>query len=448
MSISMPIPVPEKYINKKMDYLERKGLIIPFWIGSGIIANMFLLYLAKKYKSPCSVNKNVNELNISTNPDSKYNSHNYINNMTETIADCIEKNPKMFTMLVTLVINIRGKESLHANLLIYRSKDRTFELFEPNGELMYEMHKDQMNIINERLNYFMNVLNNVLEKRHVEKIIFKPNKDVCPYFFGFQSLEALYGSQKYDIEGPGYCLVWSLFFAELMLKNPDIPSDVLFSTVYKKINRPGGGLYLKNMIRGYTNIIYEKLEKYFKLVTDKTLTIPELNNIIINNVNENSMFEKIIYLFYLEYNDINTVSKINEERERLQQQYNTPGSNKELIIIYQGILNRLNELTPSALTTTFSSEIIHKRKRSDSFVKTNKRARINTTPSFKVSRKRKRSDSFVKTNKKSRINTTPSSKISHKRKRSNSSTKTNKKSRTITKKNNTYSTNAMSLGTN
>jgi hypothetical protein len=66
----------------------------------------------------------------------------------------------------------------------------------------------------------------------------------------------------------GYCSAWSMFFTELCLRNPDIPSSTLMNYIYehfKTMSKVEQGNYLKSVIRGYVNFIIEKINKYFSI---------------------------------------------------------------------------------------------------------------------------------------------------------------------------------------
>jgi hypothetical protein len=57
-----------------------------------------------------------------------------------------------------------------------------------------------------------------------------------------------------------------MFFTELALKNPSIPSKQLVDIIYKTVGGEKGGVYLRSIIKGYVNFIHEKIEKYFNII--------------------------------------------------------------------------------------------------------------------------------------------------------------------------------------
>ena len=116
------------------------------------------------------------------------------------------------------------------------------------------------------------------------KIKLIESSKVCPRFSGLQEMEGFNSLNILDGEPIGYCLAWSLFFAELCLANPEFPSSDLITYIYnvfssmKDIEK---GNYLRNMIRGYSFIINEKIEKYFSILYNNNLSVEE--NIIQQN---------------------------------------------------------------------------------------------------------------------------------------------------------------------
>jgi hypothetical protein len=75
---------------------------------------------------------------------------------------------------------------------------------------------------------------------------------------GFQELEEQIKSL--EIEGLGYCQMWSLFVMEALLKNPTLKTVDIMNECYRiSENDP---LYLKNLIRGYTSLISEEILRH------------------------------------------------------------------------------------------------------------------------------------------------------------------------------------------
>ena len=92
--------------------------------------------------------------------------------------------------------------------------------------------------------------------------------DICPEIDGLQSLEEESRIPKNIlIESGGYCAAWSMFFAELCLKNPEIPSNQVYKAIMDKTELyDNKNDYLRNVIRGYTCFINNKIAKHFSHV--------------------------------------------------------------------------------------------------------------------------------------------------------------------------------------
>jgi len=121
---------------------------------------------------------------------------------------------------------------------------------------------------------------------------------VCPYLYGFQGLESR-ASKKEKIEGAGYCAAWSMFFTELALKNPTVSSDKLIDIVYNKVNGIKGSDYLRRIIRGYVNIISEKLEKYYEILFGEKTSVNNITNIFTNAKNDMRKYARFRDKFFI-----------------------------------------------------------------------------------------------------------------------------------------------------
>jgi hypothetical protein len=92
-------------------------------------------------------------------------------------------------------------------------------------------------------------------------IKYVPPNEVCPNFFGMQKLEnqLALDHEVMKKEGGGFCAMWTLFFAEVVLLNQDLTSREILDKIYSELfdNHPNLSLYLRNVIRGYLHYMYE-----------------------------------------------------------------------------------------------------------------------------------------------------------------------------------------------
>jgi len=289
------LPVAYKTMSKidnKLQSLNKTGSekILSF-VGSNEVEAMFYLYLFKKYKSNCFLlDKNVKtriigmaiEIKENYNSDEEQQIMTQLDNLSKSLVDCIKNvNSEVIIIPVQLLLE-PGKG--HANILIYRKKLNQIEHFEPHGrQFLGNQKMQQYNEIIERwIQFFVLQLNSKL------KLLFKKQRDVkfinssevCPRIDGLQTLEAWSNLTNIaDLEPGGYCTAWSLFFTELCLKNPEVPSYELMNYIFNILERMDNITkrnYLKGVIRGYSVFINEKISKYFSVFFNYGLTIEKL----------------------------------------------------------------------------------------------------------------------------------------------------------------------------
>jgi hypothetical protein len=262
----------KKFINIDKDKIIR-------WIGSSEIRDLFFIYLLNKYKSNCLLthvdsHENIIGLEIYTNtPTISDYEENIFENISDSLVDCINRDD-VDIIIIPLSAKDYVQQFSHANILIYRKEQNTIEHFEPNGNAMpYSF----AHILEQKLMHFISV---VSTKAGTE-IKFESASKVCPR----EGLQAIESSIKNTIldngesESKGYCMAWSMFFTELCLRNPSIPSKVLLESVFKSLKhridyRYGltlDRMYLKQLIRGYVLHISEKIDKYFTILFDKVI---------------------------------------------------------------------------------------------------------------------------------------------------------------------------------
>jgi hypothetical protein len=339
------LPVAYKTITKidnKLQSLNKTGSekILSF-VGSNEVEAMFYLYLFKKYKSNCFLHdKHVKtriigmsiEIKDNYNSDEEHQIMTQLDNLSKLLVDCIQNvNSKVIIIPVQLLLSQGGG---HANILIYRKKLNQIEHFEPHGRQFLGNKNMQLynEIIDRWLKAFVLLLNSKL------KIVFKKQRDVkfinssevCPRIDGLQTLEAWSNlTNMADLEPGGYCTAWSLFFTELCLKNPEVPSSELINYIFDILERMDNLQkmnYLKGVIRGYSVFINEKISKYFTVFFKSGLTIEKLKQLSPADLSKfRNILKNLIRLeinlstdpSYLKYGLIELKHKLNEFNARL-----------------------------------------------------------------------------------------------------------------------------------
>jgi hypothetical protein len=314
--INFPEPIQIRRIHEKIDIFSEKN-IIRKWGGYDIIDTLFYLYLFNKYKNNCLVkymgvisNNSLGvELQIKQRivQSDKIRYKKHLTEVSKQISECIRRKPDS----IVIPLYLKTSKGGHANILIYRKKNNVIEHFEPHGAQYSRTDIKTNNLINLKLDEFIDTLNATLKKDNILPVTIIRSNDVCPFIDGFQNLEGRSTMPKLKLEGGGYCAAWSMFFTELALKNPTISSNQLLNIIYNKLEKDTQSNYLRRVIIGYVNLIYDKIEKYFSFITGSKLTVSDIDKLLETGKSDD---------FILEYNTI-----INIETELL----NNPSLTKE-----------------------------------------------------------------------------------------------------------------------
>ena len=322
IKLKMPIPLPDKLnynaaVAKKMDKIFQSHENVAAFTGSPLLANLFYLYLFKKYKMNCTVvsqDKYFMHLRleiIENIPKILEDQQNdMIKNYANNIAKCIINGSKIIIIPLTFFVN----DGAHANLLIYRENTNEIEHFEPHGN---EYSGPSSHLVRQKLNEYLEefvkqinkyIEDNKEEGEIVEKIILVKAHDVCPVKRGVQALE---GDSTIPIntliEPSGYCEAWSMFFTELCLKNPEIPSKDVYKAIMEKTELyDNKNDYLRNVIRGYTNFINNKIAKHFSEVFHEPMSSAKIQDMIsrkqpgIHTVESQIYYTKLLEIMEME----------------------------------------------------------------------------------------------------------------------------------------------------
>jgi len=288
--VKMPDPYFIK-VKSKADLYNEKGIqkIVPYLTNLSI-HKIFWTYLFAKYKSRCFSTKH--RLIIQLDVDSVGVLNATARNMVvalksvDAVVHCVMQDPKIFIIPVRIVEIKDGKKEIsgHASCLIYRRQYNHFEHFEPHGtEYNHGTHTLTINYI---LTKFLEKVNADIDKKEKgrQPITLVKSSDVCPNKFGFQGLESRSSLFRTKDDSTGYCAAWSMFFAELCFKNPSKTSNELIQYIlYSNPSDKSRNDYLRELIRGYSQLINDKLTKYvskmfsLSMVSINTLSKADVN---------------------------------------------------------------------------------------------------------------------------------------------------------------------------
>ena len=245
-----------KEIKKDFDWilsLQKKGKnkkISKYSTSSILQAIICSLYLEKYKTAPI--------MPIDFNPGSTWNVKNFL----QSLKVSIEHGYNTFCIPV-LTHN-------HMNLLIIKVETREVIRFEPHGGKLHtpleetdidkEINDDLEDIVL-KMNIYLKLITPMQEtvpgKR---KFIYYEPIDICPRINdrantrGFQMME-----ERVKMDFGGLCQLWSMFFMECILKNPDLDIKDVYKNAYELMNDEPQ--YFKDLIVGYFININEEMKK-------------------------------------------------------------------------------------------------------------------------------------------------------------------------------------------
>ena len=251
-----------------------------------------------------------------------------LNFYSDQIVNCIinGSNIIIIPMDITLIYSDNTTDG-HANLLIYRRNRNELEHFEPHGKVLRDSNftleliignqiRDYLTLLETKINVRITEYNESLKKSNkLERVKLISAHSICPESDGFQTLESrstLPLPVNVLFETGGYCSAWSMFFTELCLKNPQIPSREIYRFVLKNPAIVGNKSdYFKRVIHGYTYYINNKIVKHFSEIFEENLTTTKIVKRIKNfkNKEEENKVDTIIY-----YNRFNNLLKSEFEK--------------------------------------------------------------------------------------------------------------------------------------
>ncbi len=252
----------------KINILEKKSLhkrrSSPIYKGLGSDLIMSYIYLMIKHKKMLSIAiGDKNKLKLNPNPlyiglvysyNNNQNSLEYDGGMTK-LANFIEACKTRFFM-IPLSFEY-ASSGAHFNLLLGDFKTGIIERFEPYGS-----------VVNEKVhNNFDKDFEDFI-KIHDIKLKYKKPKDIMQKE-GFQEKEEMQINNKVgsvrNNDYRGYCGMWSVWFIDIRMRNPDMSSKELLALSLKKMR----GKNFRKFIRNYTNFLVEMRKNVMEKTDEK-----------------------------------------------------------------------------------------------------------------------------------------------------------------------------------
>ena len=194
-------------------------------------------------------------------------------NLKKNIENC-KKNNKRFAIGLIYLLN-REKNEAHENSYIYDIEKHELEIFEPNGGDVNDI-KELFNVDNfysEFLEYFKK--NKIPVKRFYKPI------NYCPIGPQYNDSYSTYLIQNAP---SGYCAAWSIYYLDARLSNPNIPRDLLITTMNIKFRNESAvfiNSYSTFIIMNFLNNVldFDKLKNkyptFLKNFNEGKLTKPQ-----------------------------------------------------------------------------------------------------------------------------------------------------------------------------
>ena len=320
----------ELKVNLKMfDKWMSKGFVngnIPTidYTSSDTISDIIQIYLHKKYKQNCPIysiklhseersvylkkfykenqdalrnRKNIHTFKEFLEDLKKINKRDYeewdVNKFLKDLKLCLETGEKL--------IVIPFRMPTHLNMLFIKTETREIIRFEPHGSSYLGTDKTAEKETNTFLENLTTQINTYLELKPNRRFKYITPYELCPrgvnetIYKGFQSLD--FSGKVFKDGNPtllknnnksGFCALWSWFFAECVLVNPDIPIDEVYKEADKSLRKDP--MKIATIIRGYFLSINDELkemkEKYDSITGTYLAKIDKKDNFIYDYITE------------------------------------------------------------------------------------------------------------------------------------------------------------------
>lgn len=221
------------------------------WDYTDVISNIVIDFLAKRHKS-CVI-----RVELYINHMFSRDNDLFITRAIKDINKCLEDRSIKEKDIILIPVKFTythedANNEAHENLLVYRTKMKQLEWFEPHGKYfqlkMYPTINSQMNELVEKF----------CEKLNVDYLV-RPNL-VCPYLIGPQGRE-----QKSEIarhnDISGYCGLWVCLIMDLIFKFPYLTTNEIIKSLLDNNNEDE----LRMIIKGFNIFLDKNFKKYAKV---------------------------------------------------------------------------------------------------------------------------------------------------------------------------------------
>lgn len=144
----------------------------------------------------------------------------------------------------------------HSNILIYDTKNKEMEYFEPYGDIHQKLIDSNKPNTSERLKKMESAFIKYC-KKYIGDFKYFPTLSFCPRT-SFQKLNIDFGI-KIEGENYRYCMAWSLWYLHLRLKNISTDRKTLIDKALEELNKDKKGF--RKFIRNYSQFLLKNLEE-------------------------------------------------------------------------------------------------------------------------------------------------------------------------------------------
>ena len=180
----------------------------------------------------------------------------------DSVKKCLQKNPKPNFIIIPFGFNDLGGNTGHSNYLIYDSKRKELERFDPNG---FTTGCNPPNLGKKLKKLF----NSNVQQGMIEKV-YEP-LSFCPR----QSFQYLQSSEREKIEGdpPGFCAAWAAWYVDTRLSNPNKSRKQVVDMALDKFKNDQGSM--TQYIRSYS-VFITKIEELLRKSNNPASVIKSL----------------------------------------------------------------------------------------------------------------------------------------------------------------------------
>ena len=179
-------------------------------------------------------------------------------------------------------------------MLIIKAPTREIIRFEPHGsKFKNESEENKTNTFLEKLTVEINDYLNLADNRKFTYI--NPSK-LCPKYNANLTNSKLHGFQTMEVsaresgkgEGSGFCQLWSWFFAECVIQNPEMDVKDVYKEAFNALKTNQNNF--ATIIRGYffsINDELKKMKKTFTIQKTKASKLNQMTDILLEYLRQN-----------------------------------------------------------------------------------------------------------------------------------------------------------------